>query len=91
MQQNLATALPAVDGPSIINTTGIQGWIGLAIFIILSVVALKLFMKSDKGDVKGATHSGIVIFIGCLILAVAAGGLWASIGSGALGSIFSAG
>lgn len=92
MLKHLALALPAADGapsaPSVLNSTGIQGVIAFAVFLVLSLIALKLMSKSDKGDVKGATNTGIVVIIACVILSLAAASLWMSIGSGILTTLF---
>lgn len=89
MTQHLAIAAPAADAPSFLNNTGIQGVIAFVVTLVLSLVAVKLFMKSDKGDVKGATNTGVVVIIGCFILALAAGSAWIGIGSGILDTFFS--
>ena len=85
-----AAAAGTSQAPSFINSPMIQGAIGFVVTLVLSFVAIKVWTRSDKGDVKGATNTGIVVFIGCVIFALAMGGLWMSIGSGVLGTLFNA-
>lgn len=91
MVKHLLLAAPAAEPapPGFLNNTGIQGIIAFVVFLVLSLVAVKLFMGSGKGDVRGAANTGVVVFIGCVILALAGSALWVSIGQGALDTLFS--
>jgi hypothetical protein len=91
---HLLLALPAATGPespSFINGTKIQGILVFVVSLLLFVVAIKMIAKSDRGDVKGAMNSGIVVAIAAVIFALGVTAGWYSLGTGALGSILNLG
>lgn len=96
MLHALVQALPAAEGapgaPSIINSTTITGVIGFAAFLVLSFVGIMVILNKGKsGDFRGATNSLGVALIGSVILALAGGALFMSLGSGILSALFNVG
>lgn len=90
----ILTALPigtSPESPSFINGTAIQGILVFVVSLLLFVVAIKLIAKSDKGDVKGAMNTGIVVAIAAIVFALGVTAAWYSFGTGALGSLLSLG
>lgn len=87
-------AVPTADtpeSPSFINGTAIQGFLIFVISLLLFIVAIKLIAKSDKGDVKGAMNSGIVVAIAGVIFAFGVTAAWYSVGTGVVGAFLNAG
>lgn len=84
-------AAPAPDsgtsGPSFLNSAGIQALLVFVASVVLMIVGTKLFMKSDKGDVKGAANTGVVVVIASIVFSAGIAGSWYAIGSGALSSL----
>lgn len=79
------------DSPSFINGSAIQGILIFVVSLLLFIVAIKMIGKSDRGDVKGAMNTGIVVAIAAVIFALGVTAAWYSFGTGALGSLLSIG
>jgi hypothetical protein len=78
--------------PSFINSTTISGFIGFMAFLVLSFVGIMVILNRGKsGDFRGAANSLGVALIGSVILALAGGMLFMSLGSGILDALFNVG
>jgi len=86
-----AVAADAPESPSFINGNAIQGALIFVISLLLFIVAMKLIAKSDKGDVKGAMNSGIVVAIAGVIFAFGVTAAWYSVGTGVVSAFLNAG
>ena len=95
MLKALILAAPAADpgpaSPSFINGKSIQGILIFVVSLLLFIVAIKLIAKSDRGDVKGAMNTGIVVAIAAVVFALGVTAAWYSFGTGALSSLLSIG
>lgn len=96
MKQHLIAALaaadpaPATGGSGFLNSGSIKGFLIFIASVLLIVVGIRLFAKSDRGDVKGSLGTGLVVVVGAAIIALGVTGMFQSVGTGVMQSLFSA-